>query len=249
MFEILKLGDKEPIVYYVPNGGRGGGGIFLQKFKRREWLSDLWCCFAIPRCLRVIWRDETIMRHRAENQVERRKSWMVEGRKQWIVNEWSKEGRKEGRKDGWMDGCMDGWVDEWLDGWMDGWMMDGWMDGWNEWMDGWVAGWMNGWMDWWMGEWMDDMGGLMHWWMGGWVDGWAGGRVNRLVYGSVGGWYGLIDGADGWAYGQVDGWMDGSSRAFHKFLEIFEKVSRNFSKSCFFSLGSDAKICKLYSKN
>ena len=31
MFEILKLGDKEPIVYYVPNGGGGGGGgIFMR---------------------------------------------------------------------------------------------------------------------------------------------------------------------------------------------------------------------------
>ena len=35
-----------------------------------------------------------------------------------------------------------------------------------------------------------------------------------------------------WADGGVDGWMDGSSRAFHKFLEIFEKVSGNFSKRC-----------------
>ena len=121
--------------------------------------------------------------------------------------------------DAWMDGLMGGWMDGWVDEWLDGWMMDGWMDGW-------VDGWMDGWMD------------MI------WVDGWIG-------------WMG--------ADGRVEGWMDGSSRPFHKFLEIFEKVSRNFSKRCSkvafcnescsevprknkYSLGSDAKICKLYSK-
>ena len=35
MFEILKLGDKEPIVYYVPNGG-GGGGDFSAKVQTKR---------------------------------------------------------------------------------------------------------------------------------------------------------------------------------------------------------------------
>ena len=145
------------------------------------------------------------------------------------MNEARKEGRKEGWMHGWMHGLMGGWVDGWVDEWLDGWMMDGWMDGW-------VDGWMDGWMDMiWVDGWMDMI----------WVDGWIG-------------WMG--------ADGRVEGWMDGSSRAFpHKFLEIFEKVSRNFSKRCSkvafcnescsevprknkYYLGSDAKICKLYSK-
>ena len=41
MFEILKLGDKEPIVYYVPNGGGGGWGFFCKSSNEE---SDLVIC-------------------------------------------------------------------------------------------------------------------------------------------------------------------------------------------------------------
>ena len=38
------------------------------------------------------------------------------------------------------------------------------------------------------------------------------------------------------------------TKAFHKLLEIFQKVSRNFSKSKNF-FGSDAEIYKLYNRS